>query len=107
MPKNAMTRAAPAAMSPTSLAKPMTCTFTAATGLRLDADLLELARHFDVVEALPGVGVELLQPAAHDGAGEVVGHQPADDTSLDGVLAHPGEARLGGPEVRRQHVGRQ
>ena len=72
--------------------------------LRLAADLLELARHLDVVEPLTGIGMELLQPAAHDGAGEIVGHQAADDAGLDGVLAHPGQARLGGPEVRRQHV---
>ena len=72
--------------------------------LRLPADPLKLLRNFDVVEALAGVRVKLLQLGAHDRAAEVVRHQSPDDAGLDDVLANPREAGLVGLEVHRQHV---
>ena len=68
------------------------------------ADALQLVRDLDVVEPFAGVGVKLLQPGGNDRAGEVVRYQPPDETGLDDVLPQPGEAGLGRPEIRREHV---
>jgi hypothetical protein len=64
----------------------------------------ELPRDVDVVERRAGVGVDLLQLGADDGARKVVGHQAADDARLQDVLAHLRQAFRRRPEIRGHHV---
>ena len=58
----------------------------------------------EVVELLPGVGIKFLQLGTHQGAGEVVGNQAADDAGLDDVLAHLCQAFVGWFEIPRQNI---
>ncbi len=68
--------------------------------LDLLADLLlQRPGDGDVVDRLPRLRVGIEQLRAHHGAGEVVGHQPADDAGLEDVLLDPRESLCIGLEV--------
>ena len=64
------------------------------------ADGFQLLGHFAVIELGAGVGIDLQQLGADDGALEVIGHQTADMAGLEHVAAHQIEV-LGGDAVFR------
>ena len=86
-PKNSSTPAAPLAMSPIALAKPMMWTVVSLV-LVLGADLLELPGHDLQVEALAGLRVVLHEGRDDHGRAVVVRDEPADPVGLAQVLAH-------------------
>ena len=63
----------------------------------------ELVGDLDRIDRL-ALRILIEHDRAHQGAGEIAGHQAPDDAGLADVVAHPRHVRGGGREVRRYDV---
>jgi hypothetical protein len=103
MPKKTSTPAAPSAMSPIALAKPMMWTETSVV-LVLLADFLEFPGDFLQIEALAGLRVLLLQGGDDHRRGVVDGDDAAAPVGFGDVFAHEVELLGRAVEVRGNDV---
>ncbi len=81
------------------------CTSSRAALERRPHAPLELVGDADRVDR-PALGIGVEHDGAHQRAGEVIGHQPADDAGLADVVAHPRHVLRRRREVGGHHVAR-